>query len=259
VGRASQRKKLRRERFRASGREHSYRDLRRADRAERFGRNVGSDLSDYENIAQRGQDSLAAALLSRHNQRMERVGAIQPELIRRARVLVNQLLVLDFGLRKLGANPNRVPVDYSGGWVDHQAWGVDSMLAATRLLLAGQFVGAAQIGRSQLERWAMNLEYTAQLAPERGESTSSFYNRLWGTLDSTGGKLVPLAQRSDSGERISIMGRRISPGALYDEVSDLLHGRGPGVAAANLEACELLRSPDRGPSLEVGHQVLDTA
>jgi hypothetical protein len=171
--------------------------------------------------------------------------------------LVNQLFFTDRGLRKLGVDLNRAPVDHSGGWVNQLAWGVDSMIAATRLLLAGQFVGAAQIGRSQLERWAMNLEYTAQLTRMRGESRSSFYNRLWGTLDSTGRRLVPPDQRSDSGERISTMGRRILPGVLYSEVSDLLHGRGRGVAAANPEACELLRSPDQGPSLEAGHQVLD--
>lgn len=152
MGRASRRKKERRERLcqptkmeepypNRSGFDKVYpyssRAKKQADRAEQYGRTVSSRLLDYEAAAERGQDSLAATLISRHNQRMERVGRVQPALIKRSRILMNQLFANDLGLRKAGADPERAPVEYGGAWVEHVAWGADSIVAAVRLLLSG--------------------------------------------------------------------------------------------------------------------------
>jgi len=257
VGRASRRKMLRREAIKKSGNKSSPGALKRAGRAERFGRSVKSDLSDYEAVARRGRDSLAAALISRHNQRMERIGAIHPTLLRRARQILNQSFGLDLGLRQLGADPHRPPIEYGGGWTNQLAWAVDSIISAIRLLSSGQFVGAAQVGRSQFERWAINLAHNAQISRRQGEATSSFYNRLWSAIDADGVRIVPEAERSNSAQRYSITGRAIEPGLLYDQVSEFLHARGTGVEAAVLEACELLNRAHLDRSLDVGHQILD--
>jgi hypothetical protein len=162
LGRASRRKKLRREVHEASDRDFSFRHRRHGHRAEEFGRTIGSELADYEAVAFRGQDSLAAALISRHNQRMGRIGFVHPRLVGRARVLVNHLFSIDLGLRALGADPKRPPVAPYGAWPDHLAWGLDSAVQAIRLVLVGQFVGAAVIARSQMERWALNVAHDAK-------------------------------------------------------------------------------------------------
>jgi hypothetical protein len=81
VGRASRRKRLRREEHAALGVDYTYRGHRRfGEDAEAFGRTVGSSLADYEAVGLRGPDSLAAALISRHNRRMECVGFVHPRL-----------------------------------------------------------------------------------------------------------------------------------------------------------------------------------
>jgi hypothetical protein len=54
----------------ATHRQGSPRALKQGDRAEQYGRSVGDELPDYELAARRGRDSLAAALISRHNQRV---------------------------------------------------------------------------------------------------------------------------------------------------------------------------------------------
>lgn len=258
MGKASRRKKLRRERLaQARGSSVSSRGVKCASRAEEFGRSTGSGLLDYEAVARRGTKWLAAALISRHNQRMERVGLIHPTLRARSRLIVNQLFGLDLGLRRLNIDLNRPPVQHGGAWVDHLAWGIDSAISAIRLLSSGQLAGAGQIARSQLERWAMNLAYNAQLARRQGETTSIFYDRVWAALDLEGIRILPEVERPRVGRRTSITGRTIEPGLLYGQVSDFLHGRGAGAEAAVHEASGLLDPMHLERHLEVGHQILD--
>lgn len=262
MGRASRRKKEQRERYKtpagAIGEYPSYRAHRMGNKAEQYGRTVGSSIADYEAAGRRGRDFLAAALLSRHNQRMERVGHVHPILMRRARILVNQLFMLDKALRLIGANQDRPPPAYGSSWPDHLGWGADSLIACIRLLLSGQFVGAAQIARSQLERWAINLERNTGLTHVTGESTADYYDRLWSALDEFGLYIIPEHERSGNGERELVIAKRnVRPGQLFTDVSEFLHGRGPGVAGATLEAGDLLAASTRASSLAIGNQILD--
>ena len=260
MGRASRGKKLRREEHAALGVDYTYREQRRFGKgAEAFGRTVGSSLTDYEAVGLRGEDWLAAALISRHNQRMERVGHVHPRLVGRARILVNHLFFVDRFLRNLGANPKRPPVSPYGEWPDHLAWGLDSAVQAIRLVLAGQFVGAAVIARSQLERWALNVAHDAKAAQLTDEPTSAYYDRLWAALEpTTASFIVPEDKRPSSTEvKLVTTGEHARPGLLFDAISEFLHGRGPGVAAAQAEACDLLERRSQQASLEIGQQVLD--
>ena len=73
VGRASRNKQLRREALLArGGGSESPRHWKQGLRSEETGRQVGPTLADYEGAAFRGRDTLGAALVSRHNQRMGR-------------------------------------------------------------------------------------------------------------------------------------------------------------------------------------------
>ena len=47
------------------------------------------------------------------------------------------LFPLDLALLELGVQPDRVPIDTGSGWLEHVAWGLDSVCAAIRLLVCG--------------------------------------------------------------------------------------------------------------------------
>ncbi|MFI9428156.1 hypothetical protein ACIG54_31925 [Streptomyces achromogenes] len=46
----------------------------------------------------------------------------------------------DVAFRQLGVTRDRPPSSYGAHWIDHLAWGVDSVYAAARLLFCGQFM-----------------------------------------------------------------------------------------------------------------------
>ncbi|MEV7099675.1 hypothetical protein AB0M80_43310 [Amycolatopsis sp. NPDC051045] len=210
--------------------------MKRGDRAEQYGRTVGDELPDYELAARRGRSSLAAALISRHNQRMDRVGLVSAAVTTRSRIIVNQLFVLESMLRKLRSRNAWMARAEAAPWLRHLHWGVDSLVSAIRLLASGQLIGATQIARSQLERWALNLAHNSGNRRSPGESTVDYYTRLWsGRTFFHVGSPGPDHLRSASAAE-----RMLLPGVLYGAVSEFLHGRGPDAKALLCEPCLLL-------------------
>ena len=257
MGRDSRRKAERRRQAKESGGFRTVRQWKKAFRDEDYGRSVGSAVSDYEAAARRGEESLKSALISRHNQRMMRLGRVHLTLRGRARLLTNQLMGLEMALRRIGAEPDRMPASCGAGWIGQLAWGVDSIAAAIRLVCVGQMIGAGLIVRSQLERWALNVAYLTDISRVPGESTSSYYSRLWSALTEDGIGVLPEADRSIDGERRSILGWPIHPGRLYDDLSELLHGRGAAISAVVWESCGLLDPGGREDGLVAGNMILD--
>jgi hypothetical protein len=86
-------------------------------------------------------------------------------------------------LNKLGANSRRPPPVHAGSVPDLLAWGVDSAVAAARLLLAGQTLGAAVMIRNQLERWVSQRAVNLGLKQQDGEATVDFVARVWSHPD----------------------------------------------------------------------------
>jgi hypothetical protein len=127
------------------------------------------------------------------------------------------------------------------------------------LLYVGQFIGAAQIARSQLERWALNIEYATRLTKDSRESVGNYYDRLWSSVDDLAGVIVlPEHQRNPKVKRkLPVDGREASPGELYEDVSEFLHGRGAYTEAVYFEACDLLRGSGYAATLEIGNKILD--
>lgn len=173
-----------------------------------------------------------------------------------------RLPVLDAALRDLGTRPDRAPADYSGPWVDHLAWGVDSAVATVRLLLSGQVVGAAVVARNQLERWTNNLAYNVHAERTTGEGLPDFIARVWGITvegsDPAEGREEPEALPDDAYEadlsdegaapdeeeldhaHITFSdGTETCPGAAMAFLSDILHGR-EATAAILWDARDLL-------------------
>ena len=122
----------------------------RAERADVRGRRVGATVTDYERLAGRGPKLVAEALVARHNIRMTNLMQLPPGYRVGAIESLAPIGLLDSAHRSLGIPLVRAPVLQTGTWPRDLAWGVDSAVAAVRLLLAGQVVGAATIARQQL-------------------------------------------------------------------------------------------------------------
>jgi hypothetical protein len=166
----------------------------RAERADVRGRRVGITLADYERLAGRGPQHIGEALIARHNIRMANLMKLPPEYGIGAIQSLGPIGLLDAAHESLGIPLVRTPVLQTGTWPWDLGWGVDSAIAATRLLLAGQVVGAATIARQQLERWTLVLAQVAGLTRNPDESFTDFVARAWTQF---------LSWSSDSIERLS--------------------------------------------------------
>jgi hypothetical protein len=212
-------------------------ELKQADRAEQQGRRVPPTIAGFETaLRDRGYDGVAEALISRHNQRMQRVAAVSDVTQRITLPLLTSYVPLSFAAEQLGADPGRPPMFSRPTWPDHLSWGLDSVAAPVRLLLALQPIGATIIARTQLERWSSNLESTSEISQEPGEDTAAWFSRLWSQ---------PAARPLD--------GVATPVGDLFADLSELLHGRGPLMALVWLDVADI----DSGPSAEHA-QLLET-
>jgi hypothetical protein len=273
MGRASSRKAANRALTDPYG--MSRKQSRKGDQAETRGRSVGDTVEQYESAATNAK-LLEEALLSRHNRRMAQCGRLPERFQISALSLLGCVNILELGLRKLGANPQRHGASYGGVWADHLAWGLDSVVASIRLLLAGQFPGAAVLARTQLERWTLNLAYNAGIRREKNESSPAYINRVWASepkaslgsshdfSDITAKTIAESNQvaalfrgaswNSGSptyrGHVVSVVNGRpiaVRPGDVFAGLSEVIHGRGAGVAEVRWESVELLigsRAPD---------------
>lgn len=126
------------------------------------------------------------------------------------------------------------------------AWGVDSAVAATRLLLAGQTVGAAAIARQQLERWTLALAEVGGLNRDSSESLTDFFvARAWTEfLSWTPDSITRLPAPSDpepvaQRDELSVAeepepdhrhmhlsdGAEVCPSLVYAVLSEIMHAR----------------------------------
>ena len=150
------------------------------------------------------------------------------------------LVFLDGVLRDLGANPRRPPAFIGNSRISQLAWGVDSMVAAARLLFCGQVAGAAAIARNQVEVWTQARALLSDTTKLVGESESEFIARAWSRplsakrKRSANATLVfdwPDQQASavepDMDHRHVRLegGSELCPAAIWGAQSELLHGR----------------------------------
>ncbi|MBE8519421.1 hypothetical protein ILP97_18230 [Amycolatopsis sp. H6(2020)] len=181
------------------------------------------------------------------------MGLIDPEVTARSRIILNQLFVLESGLRRLRSRDAWMARAEAAPWLDHLHWGIDSLVSAIRLLASGQLIGAAQIARSQLERWALNLAHNSGNRRRSGESNVEYYTRLW-----SGRTFFHVESAKPSDLRSASAPRRLlRPGVLYGAVSEFLHGRGPDAKAVLCESCLLLDKAYIGSMVEAASKTLD--
>lgn len=169
-------------------RERELRALIRARAAESRGRRVGPAISEYEALLCKGDERIAQALISRHNVRMGNIAKTFDDYRFAVMSAIVPIIQLDGALRVLGENPRRPPTHYVGSMPDLLSWGVDSVVAAARLLLSGQILGAAAMIRNQLERWVTQRAANLGLEPEADEPTAAFVARAWSHPDAFQGQ-----------------------------------------------------------------------
>jgi len=176
-------------------------------------------------IATSGNGVLGNALISRSNQRFERLALMSSTMQAAALPTLTGYLDLDVGVEKLGAG-SRAPVDIGSSWFDQLGWGLDSVAIATRFVMCGQMIGACVVTRTQLERWSTNLAANIGRTQRSGESTADWMDRIW----RVNGAQNILTWRSQSSSDLPVAGglaRHIEPGQSFEAMSELLHGRGP--------------------------------
>lgn len=216
----------RRVRPRAARRAAERADRKMGAQAEKRGRRVPPTVAGFEEaLRDRGHDGVAEALISRHNQRMERIINVGTLMQHVALPILSSYLPLSYAAEELGAHPGRAPWHMGSTWPDHLAWGLDSAAAAVRFILSLQPVGATIIARTQLERWSSNLEFNSEISQEQGEDTVTWFNRVW--------------RQPEVG-----LPDRIAPvGHLFAEMSELLHGRGQLMSLVWLDVADITGAP----------------
>lgn len=258
MGRASRKREELRSGHRAPTQRERY---RRALKADRRGQRVGSSLADYERVSGLGSDRLAETLIARHSRRMDGISRLPYPYRDRVMSRLAPVASLDLVLLLHGADRTRPPCAYGGGWIDHLMWGADSAVAASRLLLCGQFVGAAAVARNQLERWTMHRAFNAGVAQSEGESTLDYVARAWSVPDRffavrshepTVSESFDADDESVSAEEPVVQhahvtlsdGWEVCPAVLYGGLSEIMHAR--ELRFATLWDVEGFRVSDQG-------------
>lgn len=239
MGKAS---RLKKERLGRATREDPREARRQAGKADRRGRRVSPTVEAYERIARIDHSRVAEALISRYTGRMEHISRYSDYVRLYMFSCLAPVTGLDLALVRLGASPSRPPMAYSVDWPNHLMWGVDSAIAATRLMLCGQLVGGAAVARNQLERWLIHRARAAGITQAAGESTVEYIARAWSapdvltqsafSVDPAPAGVLPEDETGTTQDpkmdhqhvRLSD-GSEICPAVVYGFLSELMHGR----------------------------------
>ncbi|MEU4317587.1 hypothetical protein AB0F85_04220 [Nocardia fluminea] len=242
MGRISNRKAQRR----SGERQLTQKELHRESlKSNRRARQVGDTLEAFAQVSNHSIERLAETLISRYTIRMENIGILPDRYRIECLATICPVIGLDFTLRRLGVPLRRSPVRYQGGWLIQLSWGMDSAISACRLLLVGQFAGAALIARQQLELWTSLYASAAGIQREKSESVQDFIARVWTDFSDRGLDLFTGAVAEDpdpddsfgdsettteepqcSHRHIVIDGKEpICPAVVYGYLSEILHAR----------------------------------
>ncbi|WP_133637950.1 hypothetical protein [Rhodococcus globerulus] len=206
---------------------------------------------------------------------MENITQLPDQYRARSIELLAPLGMLDAAHRKLNLTLDRIPSAYYGTWPRDLAWGVDSCVAASRLLLAGQLVAAATIARQQLERWTAIMAPVVDVHNRADEGIQDFIARAWtayaergdGSMPDPGkmaesldevdslddGFAINAQEPDDDHEHVFLSnGEEVCPAITYGILSEIMHAR---LCEGGLwwEAAELL---DRFNVPDVAHSAV---
>jgi len=197
-----------------------YRSRINAAQAEARGSRVPPTPEGFEQAAHaRGSEGVVEALIARHNQRW---GNVQKNIELLSDYLVETLHVIfpmDVFLWKSGIRFTEPPPSPYGAWEEQLRWATDSACQSVRMVLGCNPLGAAAISRTQLERWSANRSTSSRREQPDGTSTDAHYTAIWGPENPP-----------------------IPAGVVWNDLSEILHGRGGLVKVARWDSAQLADS-----------------
>ena len=148
-------------------------------KAQRRARNVAPTVEAYERVAASGPTRLIETLIGRHWTRIDNLDAVAQLSMDHCLRHLMSVCQLDAIFIRQGHQLNQHSPPHDSPWPTHLSWSFESTIAALRLMLAGQIVGAAIILRQQLGRWTLLLARADSVARRRREPIESFIARAW--------------------------------------------------------------------------------
>ena len=148
-------------------------------KAQRRARNVPPTVEAYERVAASGPTRLIETLIGRHSTRIDNLDAVAQLSMDHCLGPLVSVCQLDAIFIRQGHQLNQHSPPHESPWPTHLSWSVESTIAALRLMLAGQIVGAAIILRQQLGRWTLLLARAGSVVRRRREPIESFIARAW--------------------------------------------------------------------------------
>ena len=231
-------------------------------KAHRRARNVPPTVEAYERVAASGPTRLIETLIGRHSTRIDNLDAVaQRSMDHCVRPLVS-VYQLDAIFIRQGHHLNQHSPPHESPWPTHLSWSVESTIAALRLMLAGQIVGAAIILRQQLGRWTLLLARAESVAWRRREPIESYIARAWTqrAMDKLGLHAFDVALNdifddlddhprttgaiNTDHEHVPIDGRALCPAHLHHTLCELIDAQ----HADQRIKCEVTHDLDAEPS-----------
>ena len=231
-------------------------------KAQRRARNVPPTVEAYERVAISGPTRLIETLTGRHSTRIDNLDAVAQLSMDHCLGHLVSICQLDAIFIRQGHQLIQHSPPHESPWPTHLSWSFESTIAALRLMLAHQIVGAAIILRQQLGRWTLLLARAGPVVRRRGEPIESFIARAWTqramdmlalctsdvALDDIFEDLddhPPTTGAIDTDhEHVDIDGRALCPAHVYHTLCELIDGQ----HADQRVKCAVLRDLDAEPS-----------
>jgi hypothetical protein len=231
-------------------------------KAQRRARNVPPTVEAYERVAAGGPTRLVKTLIGRYSTRIDNLAAVAQLSMDHCLAPLVSICHLDAVFIRQGHQLDQHSPPHESPWPTQLSWGLESTIAALRLMLVGQTIGAAINLRQQLGRWTLLLARAGPVVQRRGEPTESFIARAWTqrAMDMLGQYTfdVALADAFDDlddhppttgaiaadHEHVHIDGRTLCPAHVYHTLCELTDAH----HADQRIDCEVVHDLDAEPS-----------
>ena len=231
-------------------------------KAQRRARNIPPTVEAYERVAASGPTRFTETLIARHSTRIDNLDAVAQLSMDHCLGPLVSVCQLDAIFIRQGHQLGQHSPPHESPWPTHLSWNVESTIAALRLMLVGQTIGAAIIVRQQLGRWTLLLARAGPVVQGRGEPIESFIARAWTqrAMDMLGRYTfdVALADRFDDlddhprttgaidtdHEHVQIDGRALCPAHVYHTLCELIDAQ----HADQRVECQVVHDLDAEPS-----------
>jgi hypothetical protein len=231
-------------------------------KAQRRARNVAPTVEAYERVAASGPTRLTETLIGRHSTRIDNLDAVAQLSIDHCLRHLMSVCQLDAIFIRQGHQLNQHSPPHDSPWPTQLSWSFESTIAALRLMMAGQIIGAAIILRQQLGRWTLLLARADSVVRRRREPIESFIARAWTqrAMDKLGLHTFDVALNDifddlddhprttgaidTDHEHVHIDGRTLCPAHVYHTLCELIDAQ----HADQRVECEVMHDLDAKPS-----------